>query len=111
MSISFKELGLSEPILKALNELEFEEPTEVQARAIPHILDGRDVIVTSKTGSGKTAVFGASVLQLTDPADPGPQCLILEPTRELAVQVDNDLKKYARYLSHTSTAVYGQHNM
>ena len=57
MSISFKELGLSEPILKALNELEFEEPTEVQARAIPHILDGRDVIVTSKTGSGKTTLI------------------------------------------------------
>ena len=80
MSISFKELGLSEPILKALNELEFEEPTEVQARAIPHILDGRDVIVTSKTGSGNRRLW-CLCPAATDPADPGPQCLILEPTR------------------------------
>ena len=111
MSSSFKELGLSEPILKALEEMEFQQPTEIQSKAIPHVLDGKDVIVTSKTGSGKTAVFGVSVLQLTDPSDQGPQCLILEPTRELAVQVDNDLKKMRKYLAHTSTAVYGQHNI
>lgn len=104
-------MGLSEPLLKALKDMEFDEPTEVQARAIPHVLDGKDVIVMSKTGSGKTAVFGMSVLQLTDPKAPGPQCLILEPTRELAVQVDNDLRKMAKYVPHSSTAVYGQHNM
>ncbi|WZL78661.1 DEAD/DEAH box helicase [Eubacteriales bacterium mix99] len=107
----FRELGLSEPILKALNGMGFEEPTEVQKKAIPHILSGEDVIVMSKTGSGKTAVFGVSLLQMTDPEKPGPQCLILEPTRELAVQVDNDLKKMASHLPHRTTAVYGQHNM
>ncbi len=110
-SSSFKDLGLSEPILKALKEMEFEKPTEIQEKAIPHVLSGKDVIVASKTGSGKTAVFGVSVLELTDPADRGPQCLILVPTRELAVQVDNDLRKMAKYVNHTSTAVYGQHNM
>ena len=111
MSSSFKDMGLSEPILKALDEMGFEEPTEVQKRAIPHILNGKDVIVMSKTGSGKTAVFGVSILQMTDPKDNGPQCLILEPTRELAVQVDNDLKKMAKHLQHHTAAVYGQHNM
>lgn len=111
MSNSFNDLGLSEPILRALKEMEFEKPTEIQAKAIPHILRGKDVSVASKTGSGKTAVFGVSVLELTDAADKGPQCLILVPTRELAVQVDNDLKKMAKYVNHTSTAVYGQHNM
>lgn len=111
MSNSFNELGLSEPILKALKEMEFQQPTEIQTKAIPHVLNGKDVIVASKTGSGKTAVFGVSVLQLTDPSDQGPQCLILEPTRELAVQVDNELKKMAKHVAHTSTAVYGQHNM
>ena len=111
MSSSFKDLGLSEPILKALEEMDFHEPTEIQLKAIPHALEGKDVIVSSKTGSGKTAVFGVSVLQLTNPSDAGPQCLILVPTRELAVQVDNDLKKMAKYLDHTTTVVYGQHSM
>ncbi|HHY83777.1 MAG TPA: DEAD/DEAH box helicase [Clostridiales bacterium] len=108
---NFRELGLSEPILKALNEMGFEEPTEVQKLAIPPALNGRDVIVMSKTGSGKTAVFGVSILQMTDPSDPGPQCLILVPTRELAVQVNNDLKKMAMYTTHQTMAVYGQHNI
>ena len=89
----------------------FYRATEIQAKAIPHALEGKDVIVTSKTGSGKTAVFGVSVLEQTDPSHPGPQCLILVPTRELAIQVDNDLKKMAKYLKHTTTAVYGQHSM
>ena len=110
MISSFKEMGLSEPLLRALKDMEFDEPTEVQIRAIPHVLNGKDVIVMSKTGSGKTAVFGMSVLQLTNPADSGPQCLILEPTRELAVQVDHDLKKMAKYVPHSSTVVYGRHN-
>ncbi len=110
-SKDFRELGLSDPILEALNGMGFEKPTKVQEKAIPHILNGEDVIVMSKTGSGKTAVFGVSLLQMTDPEKPGPQCLILEPTRELAVQVDSDLKKMAGHLPHRTTAVYGQHNM
>lgn len=108
---NFNELGISEPILKALEEMGFEKPTEVQSRAIPHILNKEDLIVISKTGTGKTAVFGVSMLQLTDPAAKRPQGLILTPTRELAVQVDSDLKKMARHLQHKTTAVYGQHSM
>lgn len=111
MEYSFNDLGISLPILKALEDMGFEKPTEVQRRAIPHILKKEDLIVMSKTGSGKTAVFGVSILQMTDPGAPGPQCLILEPTRELAVQVDNDLKQISNHLDHRTTAVYGQHNM
>lgn len=108
---NFNELGISEPILKALEEMGFEKPTEVQSRAIPHILKKEDLIVMSKTGTGKTAVFGVSMLQLTDPAAKRPQGLILTPTRELAVQVDSDLKKIARHLQHKTVAVYGQHSI
>lgn len=86
-------------------------PTEIQSKAIPHILKQQDLIVRSKTGSGKTAVFGVSILQLTDPEAPGPQGLILTPTRELAVQVDNDLKLLSKYLKHRTTVVYGKHSM
>lgn len=104
-------MGIAPPILKAIEEIGFETPTEVQARAIPHILKKEDLIVMSKTGSGKTAVFGVSMLQLIDPEAPGPQGLILTPTRELAVQIDSDLKQFSKYLSHRTTAIYGQHSM
>ncbi|MDX9872601.1 MAG: DEAD/DEAH box helicase [Clostridia bacterium] len=111
MTSTFKDLNITPPILKALEEMGFEAPTEVQSRAIPHLLNREDLIAMSKTGSGKTAVFGVSLLQLMDPAAPGPQVLILTPTRELAVQVDGDIKKMAKYLPYKTTAVYGQHSM
>lgn len=111
MKSNFNVLGISPPILKAIEEMGFEEPTEVQSKAIPHILNQEDLIVMSKTGSGKTAVFGVSMLQMTDPGAAGPQGLILTPTRELAVQVDSDLKQMSKHLQHQTTAVYGQHNM
>src|SRR5690554_5681938 len=111
MSKSFKDLGISEPILKAIAEMGFEAPTAVQSKAIPHALNKKDLIVTSKTGSGKTAVFGVPMLQSVEPKEPGPQGLILAPTRELAVQVDNDLKLMSKYLPHRTVAVYGQHSM
>jgi ATP-dependent RNA helicase DeaD len=111
MNNNFKDLGVAPPILKALEDMGFETPTEVQSAAIPHILNQEDLIVRSETGSGKTAVFGVSMLQLIDPAAPGPQGLILTPTRELAVQVDSDLKQMSRYVKHRTTAIYGQHNM
>ena len=111
MITNFKELGIIPPILEALDEMGFEAPTEVQSRAIPHILNKEDLIVMSKTGSGKTAVFGVSMLQMTDPEAPGPQGLVLTPARELAVQVDSDLKKMSGHLKHKTAAVYGQHNI
>lgn len=111
MKNSFNDLGISPPILKALEKIGFEEPTEVQSSAIPHILNKEDLIVVSKTGSGKTAVFGVSILQMTDPVAAGPQALILTPTRELAVQIDSDLKRMSENLQHKTTVVYGQHSM
>ena len=111
MKNSFNDLGISPPILKALEEMGFEKPTEVQSKAIPHILNHEDLIVMSKTGSGKTAVFGVSMLQMIDPKAQGPQSLVLTPTRELAVQVDIELQKMAKHLQHKTTSVYGQHSM
>jgi superfamily II DNA/RNA helicase len=111
MKNTFNNLGISPPILKALEKMGFETPTEVQNNAIPHIFNREDLIVISKTGSGKTAVFGVPILQMTDPAGSGPQALILTPTRELAVQIDSDLKLMSKHLQHKTTAVYGQHNM
>lgn len=111
MSNNFIDLGISEPILKAIADMGFQTPTEVQSRVIPRILKQEDLIVMSKTGSGKTAVFGIPLLQLTDPDALESQALILTPTRELAVQIENDLKQMSAYLPHKVTAVYGQHSM
>jgi ATP-dependent RNA helicase DeaD len=108
---SFNDLSISLPILESLKEMGFETPTEVQSTAIPYILKQQDLIVISKTGSGKTAVFGVPILQMTDPKAAGPQGLILTPTRELAVQVNSDLQQMSKHLQHRTTAVYGQHNM
>jgi ATP-dependent RNA helicase DeaD len=111
MNKNFNELGISAPILKAIEEMGFQTPTEVQSKVIPHILNQEDLIVMSKTGSGKTAVFGIPLLQLTNPDSLEPQALILTPTRELAVQIESDLKQMSAYLPHKTTAVYGQHSM
>ncbi len=111
MNKTFNDLGVSAPLLKAIDDMGFKTPTEVQSKAIPHILNNEDLIVMSKTGSGKTAVFGVSMLQMTDPEAEGPLGLILTPARELAVQVDSDIHKMAKYLKHKTTAVYGQHNI
>lgn len=108
---TFADLGVIPPILKALEEMGFEHPTEVQSQAIPHVLDSKDLIVMAKTGSGKTAVFGVSLLQLADPEAEGPQGLILTPTRELAVQVDSDIRQMAKFMAHRTAVVYGQHSM
>jgi superfamily II DNA/RNA helicase len=111
MKSDFDNMGISAPILKAIDEMGFKSPTEVQSKAIPHVLKQEDLIVMSKTGSGKTAVFGVPLLQMIDPGAVGPQGLILTPTRELAVQIDSDLKRMAKHLPHRTTAVYGQHSM
>jgi len=111
MENKFDVLGISPAILQAIEEMGFEVPTEVQSKAIPQILNKEDMIVVSKTGSGKTAVFGIPILQMTDSEAEGPQGLILTPTRELAVQVDSDLKQMSKHLKHKTIAVYGQHSM
>ncbi len=111
MTTGFNDLGIIPEILNAITEMGFDAPTEVQKLAIPHVMKKEDLIVMSKTGSGKTAAFGIPMLQLNDATAPGPQALILTPTRELAVQVDSDIKQMAKQLPFKTTAVYGQHSM
>ncbi len=110
-NVTFNELEIIEPILKAVKDMGYQSPTEVQKQAIPHILKGKDMIVLSKTGSGKTASFGIPMLQNIDFENNVPQGLVITPTRELAVQVDKDLKELGKYLPHNTTAIYGQHSI
>ena len=111
MGKTFSDLGVSPSIIKAIEKMEFLEPTEVQREAIPHVLEKKDLIVMSKTGSGKTGAFGIPIIQLVDPEIKDPQCLILAPTRELIVQVDQDIKQMSRNNKLNTTPVYGQHNI
>ncbi len=111
MENKFSELGVSEEIVKGILELGFETPTDVQREAIPKILEKKDLIVMSKTGSGKTAAFGLPILQQMDRDSREPNALILAPTRELAVQVEKDIRAMAKYSEVRTTSVYGQHNM
>ncbi|MEM9157661.1 MAG: DEAD/DEAH box helicase [Verrucomicrobiota bacterium] len=102
----FSGLGLSEPINRALEELNFKEPTPVQAKAIPMILEGKDVIGSAQTGTGKTAAFGLPTLQQLEPGK-GTQCLILEPTRELAAPVEQALTSYGKHLNLRVGVIFG----
>ena len=107
--ISFPELGVGENVLKAINELGFKEPTPIQQQAIPILLKNeRDFIGLAQTGTGKTAAFGIPLLELIDLPLPLTQALILAPTRELCVQISNDLVKYSKFSRSVNiTAVYG----
>jgi ATP-dependent RNA helicase DeaD len=95
--IKFDSLPLSEETLKALTEMGFEEASPIQSLAIPIVLQGKDVIGQAQTGTGKTAAFGIPAIELCDPAIKTPQTIVLCPTRELAVQVSNELKKIAKF--------------
>ncbi len=106
----FSELGLSESILKALGELGFENPTPIQQQSIPLLLGGpSDLIGLAQTGTGKTAAFGLPLLSVVDPKKTRtPQALVLAPTRELGMQIANELQKFGKYLPKTGIeAVYG----
>ena len=89
MTTSFAELGLNEQILAGVDSLGFTEPTPVQAQAIPVVLEGRDIVASAQTGTGKTAAFGLPTLQLVAGAEgKGPHALVVTPTRELAAQIE-----------------------
>jgi ATP-dependent RNA helicase DeaD len=94
---TFANLGLSEELLSAVTEMGFTTPSPIQAEAIPPILAGRDVIGQAQTGTGKTAAFGIPALELVDPNDRSVQVLILCPTRELAVQVTEEMRKLCKF--------------
>src|SRR5689334_16805056 len=93
----FTELGLSAELLKAIDKLGFEQASPIQAEAIPALLSGVDVVGQSQTGSGKTAAFGIPAIEKTDPQERAVQILILCPTRELAVQVSEEIHKLALF--------------
>ena len=106
MTKTFQELGLSAELTKALSENGFEAPFPIQEAAIPLILQGRDVVGQAHTGTGKTAAFGLPILAKIKPNGPV-QALILAPTRELAVQVTNEINRFARYTGIRTAAIYG----
>jgi ATP-dependent RNA helicase DeaD len=102
----FKTLGVSEELLKKLGELNFHNPTEIQEKSIPLVIEGKDVIAGAATGSGKTLAFGAGIIKQCD-RDFGIQALVLVPTRELAEQVALNLKKFSEHKKLKVTAIYG----
>ena len=102
----FKKLKLSEGILRAIKEAKFEEPSEIQEKTIPLVLEGRDLIGSSATGSGKTLAFGAGIIEKIKKGY-GIQALILTPTRELAEQVTDHLKMFAKYYDFVIKEIYG----
>lgn len=106
---TFEQLGLSEPILQAINDLGFKTPSEVQDKAIPVLLEqDTDLVALAQTGTGKTAAFGFPLIQKIDPENRNTQALILSPTRELCLQITNEIKLYSKYLKGLHTvAVYG----
>lgn len=104
----FSDLGLPTPIVQQLEELGYEEPTPIQARTIPALLSGRDVLGQAQTGTGKTAAFSLPLLAGIEPGGAGPQALVLCPTRELATQVAEAIQSYARRLPRVRVApIYG----
>ncbi len=106
---TFEELGLSEPLVKATSDLGFENPTEIQEKAIPVLLSGtKDLIGLAQTGTGKTAAYGLPLLQLIDAEKKHPQALIVCPTRELCIQIVSEIELFKKHIrSIHVVAVYG----
>ncbi|RKR74418.1 DEAD/DEAH box helicase [Frondihabitans australicus] len=96
--LTFADLGLSEPVLKAIKDIGYETPSAIQAATIPTLLEGRDVVGLAQTGTGKTAAFALPILSRLDVSAKAPQALVLSPTRELALQVCEAFEQYASHL-------------
>ena len=94
----FDEMNLQAPVLRAVSEMGFEEMTPIQAEAIPVVMEGKDVIGQAQTGTGKTAAFGIPLLQIVNPKSRALQAVVLCPTRELAIQVAEELRKLAKFM-------------
>jgi len=111
--MSFKDLKLNKPILRAVAEAGYDNPTLVQERTIPFVLDRRDVITSAQTGTGKTAAFALPILQLLYDKQIAPKkgktikALIISPTRELAIQINKNFVTYAAHTNLTSAVIYG----
>jgi ATP-dependent RNA helicase DeaD len=106
---SFINFSLKKEIIKAINELGFNHPTPIQEKVIPHLMSSsQDLIASAQTGTGKTAAFGLPLLDRINTENPNVQALILCPTRELCIQITNDLRSYSKYLKTINIlAVYG----
>ena len=103
----FRQMGLSAPVIEGIQAMGYTEPTPIQLRAIPLILSGRDVIGSAQTGTGKTAAFALPILSKLDQPAPGPRVLVLEPTRELAAQVETAFRNLSRFTQLSIGLVYG----
>ncbi len=108
----FAQLGLSEPILKSVEEIGYETPSPIQQQSIPPLLDGKDILGQAQTGTGKTAAFALPLLSRLDPSKATPQILVLTPTRELAIQVAEAMQSYSRHIRGFHVLpVYGGQSM
>ena len=106
--MKFEELNIDARIMRAVEDMGFEEASPIQAQAIPQLLEGRDVIGQAQTGTGKTAAYSIPVLSMIKPELKKPQAVVLCPTRELAVQVADEIRKLAKYMSDIKVLpVYG----
>lgn len=105
---SFASLGIQEPILTALTDYGYQDPTAIQEKAIPAGIAGRDILGSAQTGTGKTCAFGVPILQqLSNRKGTGVRALILTPTRELAIQIDDNLHAYGKNLALTEAVIFG----
>ncbi|MCA9286718.1 MAG: DEAD/DEAH box helicase, partial [Phycisphaerales bacterium] len=110
--LRFAQLGLAAPILQAIDEIGYETPSPIQARSIPPLLAGRDLLGQAQTGTGKTAAFALPILCRIDPHLRSAQALVLTPTRELAIQVSEAIHSYARHLDGVHVLpIYGGQNI
>ncbi|OZG71624.1 ATP-dependent RNA helicase [Hahella sp. CCB-MM4] len=111
-SLDFATLGLSAPILSALKDVGYEQPSPIQAQSIPLLLQGESILGVAQTGTGKTAAFALPLLNRLDPSINSPQIIVLAPTRELAIQVAEAFKSYSKYLPEFSVLpIYGGQDM
>ena len=106
-NIKFRDFALNEDIQRGLADMGYESPTPVQAAAIPEVIKGKDLLVQAKTGSGKTLGFGLGVLQRIDPTNYDVQALVIVPTRELAIQVAEELSRAGAHMRLMVGAIYG----
>ncbi|WP_053991790.1 DEAD/DEAH box helicase [Mangrovimonas sp. TPBH4] len=111
--MSFKDLNLNKPILRAVAEAGYDDPTLIQEQTIPVVLSGKDLIASAQTGTGKTAAFALPILQLLFDKQDAPKkgkkirALVVSPTRELAIQIGENFKTYSTYTNLRSTVIYG----
>jgi ATP-dependent RNA helicase RhlE len=104
---NFVDLGLSKSILRALEEMNYTEPTDIQLQSIPVTLSGRDLMASAQTGSGKTAAFALPIIECLGEPEKTPRALILVPTRELATQVEEQFQLFAKYSKLKCVTLYG----